>query len=577
MTPKKTRGYFPAKPESEERSVIFGAFDVETNGLGGELLLATWYIEGMLEAQIIKGTPSKIVDELLDVFCTYPKQVRWYAHNAQYDWRYIIDALIERFSDTLDFFMRTDNDIFMITTDAFELVDSFAIWPHSLKSLGEQFAPYLPKMQIDIEHFDVTNPTHLAYAKRDSELLVKALIGYDDEIYRIFGIHLSFTVASTAQKAWKQTIDEPYFQPKQIDDFVRSAYFGGLVAFSTIGKQYNVMTYDRNSSYAATMRDCLVPYGSHCRTKTYVPGELGIYRVVIETPPNLIFPIIPKRMTKGKASWIVWPQGKFETTCTNIELDFALHHGYKLCEVIDGLLWEDAINPFVSFINLCQKTRAAYKGTPTEQVAKLIQNSLYGKFGAKKERAKLFISKSDDDKIGAYPWGDSDKLYIRTESSDIMALPQWAVFITANARIELLRIIYQIGPSKVIYCDTDSITTSEPFPLEYIGDDYGLWKLEKIWKEFRVVAPKVYAGKLANGALMGACKGIPKRNVIEDHYRALLENGSISANISILPSLKSYMKGNRETLSQTRRSTNLANSKSWKHNNNHVQPVIIET
>ncbi len=335
------------------------------------------------------------------------------------------------------------------------------------------------------------------------------------------------------------------------------------------------MTYDRNSSYAATMKNCSVPYGRYGQVKKFYPDQLGVYRVIVETPDNLIFPILPKRMIKGKSNWIVWPQGTFETTATNIELEFALDHGYKILEVIDGLVWEDEINPFAEFINLCETTRNLYRGTATEQIAKLIQNSLYGKFGAKKNRPRLFIPKTDEEKLGAYPWGDSDKLYIRIEETDILALPQWAVFITANARIELLSIIYRIGPSNVIYCDTDSITTAKEFPPELVGSEYGQWKLEKVWKEFRVIAPKVYAGVLDDGNLLGACKGIPRRKIKNEDYRELLDSGAISANISILPSLKTFLKGERQTKTQVRRSTDIAKSKSWEIVNGSVKPISI--
>ena len=75
--------------------------------------------------------------------------------------------------------------------------------------------------------------------------------------------------------------------------------------------------------------------------------------------------------------------------------------------------------------------------------------------------------------------------------------------------------------------------------------------------------------------MTGAIKGLPKNKISEDDYRQLLESGEISANLSILPTFKSYMKGNRVTKEMVRRSTNLHNSKSWKLVNGKIEPVTL--
>ena len=141
---KKARAYHPLREQGEGRSFVIGCFDVETQGLNGKLLLASWYIENMPEAQVITGEPEEIVEGIINVFRSYPN-IRWYAHNAQYDWRYIIDALLDRYSDSIEFYMRTEQDVFMIKTSEIELVDSFALWGQSLKKFAQVFLPELPK------------------------------------------------------------------------------------------------------------------------------------------------------------------------------------------------------------------------------------------------------------------------------------------------------------------------------------------------------------------------------------------------------------------------------------------------
>ena len=569
--------YFPLKKQLEDFSVTIAAFDFETEGLGGKLLCASWYIDGMISPEIILGEPDEIIDGIIDVFVKAGKKVRWYAHNIQYDARYIVDTLIERYENTLQFLMRSDTDVFVIKTHLFELVDSYAVFPQSLKTFSAAFDPEYGKMEIDdITAFDVKNPAHLEYAKRDAYTLVRSLKNYDKTIYQIFGVHIAYTVASTAVKAWRSTIDTNYFKPDRIDAFVRTAYFGGLVALSSNKTFENVYTYDINSSYPYTMREFGVPYGTYAQTYYVEPDTPGIYRVLVQTPDELIFPILPKRIKKGKSDYIVWAQGIFETTVTNIELDFAVKNGYKILKVYEGIVWREQVFPFGDFVDICERTRAKHKGTPFELVAKLMQNSVYGKFGSRTERTELFIPKLDSDYEGAMPWGSSEKLWIRdTEILSIQSLPQWAVFITAQARINLLEKIYELGVENVIYCDTDSITTTKAMAKEHIGNAYGKFKLEKTWRTFRAIAPKVYVGELDTGSMLGAIKGIPKRKLTQADYVELMKAGNIAVDMSILPSFKSFVKGNRQTKQMRRRSTNILNSATWQLIGDSISPIIL--
>ncbi len=70
------------------------------------------------------------------------------------------------FFTNINFFLRTDNDVFLIKTIDFELADSFAIWPHSLKTLTEAFSTQKQKLDIgeEIKHFDIHNIKHINYA-----------------------------------------------------------------------------------------------------------------------------------------------------------------------------------------------------------------------------------------------------------------------------------------------------------------------------------------------------------------------------------------------------------------------------
>lgn len=571
--------FYSSKNFDAETRRAYAAFDLETDGLGGAVLAASWCLEGD-ESHYLTGTPVDIIASLVDVLEAHPEPI-WYAHNAQYDWRYLISEFDLRAYD-YELHLRTDNDVFEILAKepALTLRDSMALWPGTLRELAESFAPHLPKGDIDFEggvKFQPKNPEHIAYAKRDAQALVEALAGFDARIHRHYGTHLQRTTASTALRAWRMTLGkgERYWNPEEHEEFVREGYFGGLVFLTTGEEIPGAETYDINSSYPYVMRAYGVPYGRPIRSSRILWGQPGLYRVQVTTPDDLRIPILPKRITRGKSQSIIWPRGCFETVVTSAELEFAAEHGYQINRVIEGLSWEKTIFPFTDFVDMAENLRTEFKGRPEEKCAKLMQNSLYGKFGARRERRELFRPRSDEETLGATPWDDEGKWYVRTVyQDDLLCFPQWAVFITAQARLRLLRTAYSVGTSNVIYGDTDSLTVRAGTGVAIeTGTEYGQFKLEKTWTRFRAIAPKVYAGEVA-GVWKSACKGIPKKHIDSTLSRALFEDGYIADKISILPRFLQTLK---KTPGRTivRESTDPQKSASWEIEGRQVRPVEL--
>jgi hypothetical protein len=184
--------------------------------------------------------------------------------------------------------------------------------------------------------------------------------------------------------------------------------------------------------------------------------------------------------------------------------------------------------------------------------------------------------------IGYNSWDEEGNYYTKRDYNDDMCcLPQWSVWITANARLHLLRAVYeQLGPDAVVYGDTDSITTTCELPT---GKAYGDFKLEKTWSQFRALAPKVYAGQLECGKWTGAAKGITSSkefaHIFEDGqrlrvprqelFRRLFEYKMVEIETKTLPSLMVTMKTGDSTLRLgKRRSTDIANSANWECDEN---------
>ena len=563
--------------EKKERKK-FATFDLETKGLGGDVLAASYAIEQGPSELIIEGD---IISQLVRVILSYPFYL-WYAHNAQYDWRYLIPEFEKRRID-FEMLMRTDNDVFCIqikrNDDTITLLDSFALVPISLRDFAKSFSTE-QKGHIDFENvvFDAKNPKHRDYALRDSRVLLESLINYDKKIMECFGVHVGYTAASTAVKAWRVTIPEhaKYFNDEKNEVFIREAYYGGLVFLTDVLEHDQCETYDINSCYPYVMRACGVPYGSVTRVGNFNAKYPGIYRVVVSAPKDLVVPILPCRERKGAMKFTRWPSGTFETVCTSEELKFAIEKGYKILEVLEGLVWEKIIYPFSDFVNKAEKLRKEFKGRGEELAAKLMQNSLYGKFGARRERRKIFKPSNPEECLGASPWDKEGKYWWRREVvEDMLCLPQWAAWITAQARLHLLRAAYRIGVKNVFYGDTDSLTIQAGYGNELkIDSAYGAWKLEKVWSCFRAVAPKVYVGIL-DDTLTGRAKGLPRKKMNTDLWRAIYDDIKFSVPYTSLPKFIQTLRGEGKLIQRHRGVTDLMNSHNWRVDSlGNVRPKI---
>lgn len=568
---KKVRkiDYYAAKAVRPEDDPWICAIDVETQGFNGKLLMVQW---GASVDDIKYSTADNMVEIMFNEVLAMPKPCIWYSHFAQYDWRYFIEYLLETGFE-IDIGMRTDTDIYEIRIEAENgtviLRDSFALWNSPLAKLAKTFCPELPKLDIDVGKFDPTNPDHIAYAKRDVEILLVGMPRLFDMIGEHFHVVAGATTAGTALKAWQKSLEFEAIYNSSVDgpqeQFIRQGYYGGLVFLTDTNIHKGARTYDINSSYPSVMCDYGVPYGRAYTCDDYESGKMGIYRCRVRAPDNLIVPILPARNKRGAMRWY---KGEFDTVVTNIELIFAAKHGYEILEIYEGICFEETVFPFNDLIDLCKMLREGFKGTATEAIAKLMQNSLYGKFGSRRERLRMMnaANMDEEDYEGATPYDEDGNWYTKCEhDSDMRCMPAWAVFITAHARLKLLSTVYAIGPANVLYGDTDSITVKAGYDLGIdSGPKYGQWKLEKEWAEFRAIAPKVYSGILLDGTRMGAAKGLPRKGLTDRNWQELLELGSSEATTITFDSLRVSMKKGITPVRQlTRKSSNLNNSSNY--------------
>lgn len=582
---------FYSSSKVRDESIIFCTFDTETRGLGGELLCTTW--DTPIGSGISLGENS-IIQWFESIFLAFPYPCIHYAHFAQYDWRYLIPELLKRQGEfeKLDFNLRTDKDIYQIKLvladgnkkKKYIMRDSYALYPNTLKKFADAFSPDLLKLDLDFDNevFDCTNEKHIEYAKRDPQTLRQCLINYSTAVKSLFGVTIGHTAAGTAVKAWQKSLPPETIISYSIDSeretYIRNGYYGGVVFLTSNKPHKNCKTYDLNSSYAYVMQTFPMPIGAPVEVCDFIPEKLGIYEVDIEVPDSIIIPIIPSRNKRGHMQWRT---GRFTTTITNFELEFAVKHGHIIHQIKSGLVWHSTISPFYDFIEKCKSIRKAHKGSSYEGVAKRNQNSLYGKYGAKRETNRIVFGQENITSDGSAKLfsDDLDDVFIVTEySKDMPCIPEWAVFITAIGRIRLVASAYEIGVEHVLYGDTDSITLKDTADISNldIGLEYGQFKLEKEWETFRAIAPKTYAGKIKGNSLSastwsGAGKGLAIKKMTTDKYRQLYEEGNTEVDYLSLPSLVvALRKGITPAENKSRVSSDIENSQNFTLQNGNI-------
>ena len=581
------------RPAGRSDRKPYAVLDIETDGLRGPLLY--WTATCECSDVVMTGTTARALwDHVLrhDSREHANRDHIWWAHNGgEYDYVYLFDsakAEAARREAVVSPVMRASSMIgFRVTKGHHrtDLRDSYALLPASLRSLAEQLAPDLPKLDIGLADgvtFDPADPVHRAYAERDVRALLAVLLRFRTILSERFGGTLpSWSAASTALRAWQQTLPEGVsYRPghANADSLARAGYYGGMVHLGSVAKHRDVATVDVNSMYPSVMRDGGVPAGWARPVRSFDPLRPGFYIVHADVPADCPFTFIPYRDPAGA---LAWPTGRFDTVISSIEARAAMARGIGI-EVVRGVVWERLDFPFGEYVDRIEALRS--EGGALAVVGKLLGNGLYGKFGAKPTHDEWTIS-ADPPGPGWWPASPDpedrslDGLWTRA-GVPIRApylLPHWAAWITAGARLRLLAYAEAIGAADVIYTDTDSLTA----PREAIeaasaagrlpvGRRFGEVKIEATWHAYQVVSAKVYHGVTTTGRRVRKAKGIPAR------LRPAAFGGAVVGWTSPNAALQ-VLRGADMTSERTRRLSDVRNSLAWRVGpGGRVRPVHLD-
>ena len=462
------------------------------------------------------------IEVFLDHFLTKKyRGFNCFSHfGGKYDFRFLIPALVESGEYDLKFLERNSKImsikvIHRKTRMSWKFSDSFFLLPLSLRELGKNFNIKYMKEDFDVEKCktakDFATPEAQSYLRSDCLGLYEIL-----EKFSNWGLNngiLKMTLPSQAMHIFTTQFLKEKLYPLSEDQegFIRKTYFGGRVEIFRMSGE-NLFYYDFNSLYPSVMLEDM-PVGQTMYVKSYYPNKIGFYRIKANMQ-GLKIPVLP--VLKSNKLYFPTGEGEFYTTSAELELLQKLNQKF---EVLEGIVFNRKAPIFKEYVQYMFNQRIKYaKGTMENLICKLLANSLYGKFGQKRDNIELIFSNNPPS--GAIPYDEEFGLYtIEKHSRSRYILPYLASYITSKARVKLYEKFMEVGQNNVWYCDTDSIITNKLLP---VGDGLGELKLEYKIAKGIFLQPKAYCLKLENGQQIVRVKGMKEIKLgILDFIKAL--------------------------------------------------------
>ena len=545
------------KKKKSDKPVKLITLDTETRGLFGEVFRIGAY-DGN---KPITTSDYEDVKTYINQY-TNEYQVHIFTHNLDFDLAKLADQLVPGAKLSESIFI--NNNVAVFRSNNIILHDSLKILPSSLDKLSKDFK-LEEKAKIDLsDHIlnigwaldqdgnktDDKNKMDMRKSKGhyfenvdpEENMLNEYLINDNISLYEILNKILNIsgldmdefiecpTTASLAMRVFKTNYPDDYNDivgtnwrgqwGRFCEDFVRLGYYGGRTeVFKPF--LFNGYHYDVNSLYPSVMKDHEFPVGYYQfftgkkaeHTFNYwmkqgIGG--GFAEVEIYVPEDMHIPPLPVRH-KNK---LKFPVGRLSGVWALPEIKNAIKYGCTINKIKQVLFFEKTVPVFQAFVEDFAEIKMNSEGAK-RQFAKLMQNSLYGKFGMQRKRKTLLdLSDEEEVKKAGYPYVKykhpllkKEFLYAEIEVDPQYIQPHIAAYVTALAR----NVLYEglVKQEDTTYCDTDSIACKNKMPDEIVDPKaYGKWDLENIVERGLYLQPKLYYEKHPDGETIKA-KGIP--------------------------------------------------------------------
>ena len=372
-------------------------------------------------------------------------------------------------------------------------------------------------------------------------------------MFKIDPIKRALTLPALALKIWKSLMptNSVYQLHGQPQELIRKSYTGGAVdvyiphnkVANTSSGLETLYSYDVNSLYPSVMLNNPMPVGEPIAflgdIRKVDPEAFGFFYCNITSPQYLEHPILQRRVKVSGGQRTIAGLGSWTGWIFSAEMDNAMRYGYQF-EIIKGYEFKKGY-VFSDYINKMYNLRLQYsKGEAMNLTAKLLMNSLYGKFGMNSETTKVTILDNKEN-INKYldkfntsivdiiyssenhiilkiktnnfiPDSKNDLFDYTNISSQLDINVAVASAITAYARVHMSS--FKNNPNfKLYYSDTDNIVTNKQLPDHMVGSGLGQMKLEHVITKAVFLAPKVYGFIDINGNEIIKAKGLIKDNI----------------------------------------------------------------
>lgn len=489
--------------------------DFETTTDPDDVRVWAW---GLYRPEKDKFEWGKDVASFVERLRTLPNRSKVYFHNLKFDSEFLMYYLFKELGyERVDSRKIGDREFTTLISHmgafysmkigfnnkTIEILDSLKIIQLRVRDMPKAFGIEELKGEIDYHKlrpigYDPTDK-EIKYLEHDVLIVAKALAYFFEQKLT------KMTIASNAFSYFKKLINpkhfDNWFPQLEQDSELRQSYKGGFTYVAERFKQKDVgegIVLDVNSLYPSIMYYKKLPYGE----PIYYEGEYvedKIYPLYIQTfrcnfdlkkdhVPSLQ---IKKSMVFRPTEYLESSDGNDVTLCmTSVDIKlFFEQYDVKNVEWFGGWKFKASDKIFKPYIDKWMKlkeesTITGNKGLRT--LAKLLLNSLYGKFGLNPiVKSKIpFYDKHQD--MVRYHYGEE-------EHRDPIYVPI-ASFVTAYARYTTIGSA-QKNYDRFVYADTDSLHLlgrKPPDNLEIDDVKLGYWALESEFANGRFLRAKTY-------------------------------------------------------------------------------------
>ena len=440
---------------------------------------------------------------------------------------------------------------------------------------------YYSESSISLEAYNQINSSNwnlkeecLKYLEKDVLGLLEVLNKVSLYYYKEFGLNITkyMTLPSLAKSVFGFNFYDEKYQIKMIkgplERFIRDAYFGGNVGNytqETKGRVNRAYHYDMNSQYPKAMLNKL-PIGDPVfSTNTDLSYYFGFVYALI-TPPSeaeLKNLYIQCRNVQGK---IVCPRTPFYRWIASFELESALKDNYK-AQIFYGINFPnssevDSSKLFEKYVTHFYDKKKNAKDNIERNIAKLMLNSLYGKFGQKdiENRIKI-VSRDEANKllkshhVSYFADINEEKVLIKYSSKlneklkriyskedkliqletnfqkerGVASAVQISCAIAAYARMSI-NPFKNIISNRLNYSDTDSLILEKKLSYNIVGSELGQWKLEAVIEKGIFIRPKLYSYYTKEGILKKVASGVDSNQLTFADYESMANGNSVTTN-----------------------------------------------